>query len=192
MQRQDNSQDKSIEDSSRFLATTLHEIRTPIQTIIGSVELLNETQLDREQKEYIRQIQFSSEALLSLANNILDFSKISNKDFQLEDTPYNLVKTIEKTTDLISIEAFNKGLEIVTDIDSIISEYVMGDQIRVQQILLNIIKNAVKFTQKGYIYINVTLDNDYLLFKVTDSGNGVPEAAQKNLFEAYYLSLIHI
>ena len=186
MQRQDNTQDKSIEDSSRFLATTLHEIRTPIQTIIGSVELLNETQLDREQKEYIRQIQFSSEALLSLANNILDFSKISNKDFQLEDTPYNLVKTIEKTTDLISIEAFNKGLEIVTDIDSIISEYVMGDQIRVQQILLNIIKNAVKFTQKGYIYINVTLDNDYLLFKVTDSGIGVPEAAQKNLFEAYY------
>lgn len=186
MQSQDNSRDKSIEDSSRFLATTLHEIRTPIQTIIGSVELLNETQLDREQKEYIRQIQFSSEALLSLANNILDFSKISNKDFQLEDTPYNLVKTIEKTTDLISIEAFNKGLEIVTDIDSKISEYVMGDQIRVQQILLNIIKNAVKFTQKGYIYINVTLDNDYLLFKVTDTGIGVPEAAQKNLFEAYY------
>lgn len=186
MQNQDKSHDRSIEDSSRFLATTLHEIRTPIQTIIGSVELLNDTRLDREQKEYIRQIQFSSEALLSLANNILDFSKISNKDFQLEDTPYNLIRTIEKTTDLLSIEAFNKGLEIVTDIDPEISEYVMGDPVRVQQILINIIKNAVKFTQKGYIYISVNLEGEYLLFKVTDTGIGVSEDAQKNLFEAYY------
>lgn len=178
--------DKTIDDSSRFLATTLHEIRTPIQTIIGSVELLNSTQLDREQKEYLRQIQFSSEALLSLANNILDFSKVNNKDFKLEDTPFNIISTVEKTTDLVSLEAFNKGLEIVTDIDSSICEYIMGDQIRVQQILLNIIKNAVKFTQKGYINISVSIEGKYLLFKVIDTGIGVSEEAQKNLFEAYY------
>lgn len=149
MQNQDNNLN-SVQNSSRFLATTLHEIRTPIQTIIGSVELLNETRLDREQKEYIRQIQFSSEALLSLANNILDYTKINNNDFKLEDTPFNLIEVIDKTTDLISIEAFNKGLEIVTDISSSVSEFIMGDPIRVQQILLNIVKNAVKFTSKGY------------------------------------------
>lgn len=179
-------QNNSIQSSSRFLATTLHEIRTPIQTIIGSVELLNATKLDHEQKEYIRQIQFSSEALLSLANNILDYSKISSKDFKLEDTPFNVVKLVEKTTDLISIEAFNKGLEIVTDIESSIKEYIMGDQIRVQQILLNIIKNAVKFTAKGYIYVTVTREKDDIVFKVTDSGIGVPKDSQEKLFEAYY------
>lgn len=178
--------DNSLQSASRFVATTLHEIRTPIQTIIGSLELLNETQLDREQKEYIRQISFSAEALLSLANNILDYSKMSTNEFKLEDTPFDLVDVVEKTTDLISIEAFNKGLELVTDIDIKISETIMGDQIRLQQILLNIIKNAVKFTSKGYIYVTVSLDNDYLIFKIIDSGIGVPKEAQKKLFDAYY------
>lgn len=185
MQNQDNNLN-SVQNSSRFLATTLHEIRTPIQTIIGSVELLNETRLDREQKEYIRQIQFSSEALLSLANNILDYTKINNNDFKLEDTPFNLIEVIDKTTDLISIEAFNKGLEIVTDISSSVSEFIMGDPIRVQQILLNIVKNAVKFTSKGYIVVSVSIDGNDLLFKVTDSGIGVSKEAQKNIFKAYY------
>lgn len=179
--------EKDIQNSSRFLATTLHEIRTPIQTIIGTLELLNDTKLDHEQKEYIRQIQFSADSLLSLANDILDYSKISKKDFKLENAPYNLVKTVEKTTDLVSIEAFNKGLEIVTDIDLKINEYVMGDQVRISQILLNMIKNAVKFTPKGYIYITVSLDEDNMLFfKVIDTGIGVPKESQKKLFNAYY------
>lgn len=178
--------DNSVQSASRFVATTLHEIRTPIQTIIGSLELLNETHLDREQKEYIRQISFSAEALLSLANNILDYSKMSTNEFKLEDTPFDLVDVVEKTTDLISIEAFNKGLELVTDIDIKISETIMGDQIRLQQILLNIIKNAVKFTSKGYVYVTVSLDKDYLIFKIIDSGIGVPKEAQSKLFDAYY------
>lgn len=178
--------DNSVQSASRFVATTLHEIRTPIQTIIGSLELLNETHLDREQKEYIRQISFSAEALLSLANNILDYSKMSTNEFKLEDTPFDLVDVVEKTTDLISIEAFNKGLELVTDIDIKISETIMGDQIRLQQILLNIIKNAVKFTSKGYVYVTVSLDKDFLIFKIIDSGIGVPKEAQSKLFDAYY------
>lgn len=180
------NQSNDVQNSARFLATTLHEIRTPIQTIIGSAELLNTTPLDREQKEYIHQIQFSAEVLLSLANDILDYSKISDENFKLENTPFNIVNLVEKTTDIVSIEAFNKGLEIVTDIDTSINESIMGDQIRVQQILLNMIKNAVKFTAKGYIFINVTLDNDFLLFKVIDSGIGVSEQAKEHLFQAYY------
>ena len=180
------NQNKSTQNSARFLATTLHEIRTPIQTIIGSAELLNTTKLDREQKEYIHQIQFSAEVLLSLANDILDYSKISDKNFKLENTPFNIVNLVEKTTDIVSIEAFNKGLEIVTDVDTTISESIMGDQVRVQQVLLNMIKNAVKFTSKGYIYITVKLDGDFLLFKVIDSGIGISKEAKGNLFEAYY------
>lgn len=180
------NQNKSTQNSARFLATTLHEIRTPIQTIIGSAELLNTTKLDREQKEYIHQIQFSAEVLLSLANDILDYSKISDKNFKLENTPFNIVNLVEKTTDIVSIEAFNKGLEIVTDVDTAICESIMGDQVRVQQVLLNMIKNAVKFTSKGYIYITVKLDGDFLLFKVIDSGIGISKEAKGNLFEAYY------
>ena len=180
------NQNKSTQNSARFLATTLHEIRTPIQTIIGSAELLNTTKLDREQKEYIHQIQFSAEVLLSLANDILDYSKISDKNFKLENTPFNIVNLVEKTTDIVSIEAFNKGLEIVTDVDTAISESIMGDQVRVQQVLLNMIKNAVKFTSKGYIYITVKLDGDFLLFKVIDSRIGISKEAKGNLFEAYY------
>lgn len=180
------NQNKSTQNSARFLATTLHEIRTPIQTIIGSAELLNTTKLDREQKEYIHQIQFSAEVLLSLANDILDYSKISDKNFKLENTPFNIVNLVEKTTDIVSIEAFNKGLEIVTDVDTAINESIMGDQVRVQQVLLNMIKNAVKFTSKGYIYITVKLDGDFLLFKVIDSGIGISKEAKGNLFEAYY------
>ena len=176
------NQNKSTQNSARFLATTLHEIRTPIQTIIGSAELLNTTKLDREQKEYIHQIQFSAEVLLSLANDILDYSKISDKNFKLENTPFNIVNLVEKTTDIVSIEAFNKGLEIVTDVDTAISESIMGDQVRVQQVLLNMIKNAVKFTSKGYIYITVKLDGDFLLFKVIDSGIGISKEAKGNLF----------
>lgn len=180
------NQNKSTQNSAKFLATTLHEIRTPIQTIIGSAELLNTTKLDREQKEYIHQIQFSAEVLLSLANDILDYSKISDKNFKLENTPFNIVNLVEKTTDIVSIEAFNKGLEIVTDVDTAICESIMGDQVRVQQVLLNMIKNAVKFTSKGYIYITVKLDGDFLLFKVIDSGIGISKEAKGNLFEAYY------
>lgn len=176
----------NILESVNFLATLLHEIRTPIQTIIGSSELLNNTELNQEQKEYIRQIQFSADALLSLANNILDYSKVNNKDFTLENAPFDLVDLVESTTDLICIEAFNKGLEIVTDIDIATGELVMGDQTRIQQVLMNIIKNAVKFTPQGYIYVSVTISNNNLLFKIHDTGIGVPKEAQEKLFKAYY------
>lgn len=176
----------NILESVNFLATLLHEIRTPIQTIIGSSELLNNTELNQEQKEYIRQIQFSADALLSLANNILDYSKVNNKDFTLENAPFDLVDLVESTTDLICIEAFNKGLEIVTDIDIATGELVMGDQTRIQQVLMNIIKNAVKFTPQGYIYVSVTISNNNLLFKIHDTGIGVPKESQEKLFKAYY------
>lgn len=180
------NQDKSVLASVKFLATTLHEIRTPIQTIVGSVELLNSTNLDPEQKEYIRQIQFSAEALLSLANNILDYSKISNKDFHLENAPFDIIQLVESTTDLVSLEAFNKGLEIVTNIDNSVCDMIMGDSVRVQQILLNIIKNAVKFTATGFVFVKVYAEDDFLVFKIIDTGIGVPKESQAKLFDPYY------
>lgn len=173
---------------SRFLASTLHEIRTPIQTIIGTLELLGDTVLDKEQYEYVRQIQFSADVLLTLANDVLDFSKLQSGKFNIESIPYNVMEITEHVVDLISIEAHNRGLEIVTDIDYGLPQFVMGDPTRTQQILLNLIKNAVKFTSTGYIRIILNHDkkNNMLLFQVQDSGIGIPEEKQKQIFSDFY------
>lgn len=176
-----------IDDASRFLAGTLHEIRTPIQTIVSTIELIQDTRLDKEQMEYIRQIQFSAEVLLDLANNILDYTKIRSKEFKLENIPFDISNVTEQVVDLISIEAFNKGLEIVTDIHPSVPAMVTGDPVRVQQIMLNLIKNAVKFTNEGYIHVVLAYsDDDGIYFKVTDSGIGITPEKQKRLFSEYY------
>lgn len=163
---------KEAQDSSRetarnlFLANITHELRTPIQTIIGTMELLGETQLDSEQNEYVRQVRFSADVLLSLVNDFLDFSKLESGKFRLEYIPYNPLQLVEQTVDLLAIEAYNKKIEIITDIDYSLPEKIIGDPTRVQQILLNLIKNAVKFTPSGYVQISVKADkakkNNYL------------------------------
>lgn len=155
----------SLDEASRYLASTLHEIRTPIQTIIGNVELLQETNMDSEQREYIRQIQFSADVLLDLANNILDFTKIRSQEFKLESVPFNIVELTEQVVDLINIEAFNRGLEIITDIDFSVPSIITGDPVRIQQIILNLLKNAVKFTNKGFVHIELKKQDNFLLLK---------------------------
>lgn len=176
----------SIDASSRFLASTLHEIRTPIQTIIGTIELLGDTPLDKEQTEYVRQIEFSANVLLQLANDILDFTKIRSNEFKLECIPYDVGSLTEQVIDLISIEAFNRGLEIITDIDYSIPSEVMGDPTRVQQIILNLVKNAVKFTAKGYVLVRLTRQKNKMLFEIIDSGIGITEEKQKMIFTDFY------
>ncbi|WP_406033140.1 response regulator [Treponema saccharophilum] len=181
-----SSRNDGINYASRFLANTLHEIRTPIQTIIGTIELIQETSLDKEQTEYIRQIQFSAEVLLDLANNILDFSKLRSNEFKLETIPFDIAMVTEQVVNLVSIESFNKGVEIVTDIDESVPSLVMGDTVRVQQIMLNIVKNAVKFTNNGYIHIELSYQSGTICFRVTDSGIGISEEKKKKLFTDYF------
>ena len=123
-----------------FLANAVHEIRTPVQTIIGTLDLLSDTQMNTEQTEYVRQIRFGAEVLLALVNDILDFSKIKSHKILLENVPYDIKDLVENVVHLISIEAFNKKLEIVTDIDYSLPEMIMGDPTRVQQILINLLK----------------------------------------------------
>ncbi|MBP5157563.1 MAG: response regulator [Treponema sp.] len=178
--------DDSIEASSRFLASTLHEVRTPIQTIISTTELLDDTALDKEQTEYVRQIEFSANVLLQLANDVLDFTKIRSKEFKLESIPFDITELTEHVVDLISIDAFSKGLEVITDIDYSMQRNIMGDPTRVQQILLNLVKNAVKFTAKGYIYVKLSIQNNNLFFQVVDSGIGVSTKNQKLIFKDFF------
>ena len=135
-------EENSIDIGSRFLASTLHEVRTPVQTIISTIELLEDTKLDKEQSEYVRQIEFGANVLLQLANDVLDYTKIRSGDFKLENIPFDVVELAEHVVDLVSIEAFNKGLEIITDIDSNFPKIITGDPSRIQQIILNRCRKA--------------------------------------------------
>ena len=170
-----------------FIANAVHEIRTPVQTVIGTLDLLSDTRLNKEQIEYVRQIRYGADVLLALVNDILDFSKLKSHKLLIENIPYNVKTLTENVAHLIGIEAYNKEIEVVTDIDySNIPDTVSGDPTRIQQILLNLLKNAVKFTNCGYIHLELTRRNEDLLFQVTDSGIGVSEDKMNSLFKSYY------
>lgn len=170
-----------------FIANAVHEIRTPVQTVIGTLDLLSDTRLNKEQIEYVRQIRYGADVLLALVNDILDFSKLKSHKLLIENIPYNVKTLTENVAHLIGIEAYNKEIEVVTDIDySNIPDTASGDPTRIQQILLNLLKNAVKFTNCGYIHLELTRQNENLLFQVTDSGIGVSEDKMDSLFKSYY------
>ena len=182
-----NSENVNFSDTTRFLANALHEIRTPIQTIIGAAELIKGTKLDKEQKEYIRQIMFSAEGLLDLANNILDLAKMNQSDFQIENIPFDIAIVTEHLVDSESVKAFNRGVELVLDISSSVPAMVTGDSMRVRQIMLNLINNAVKFTNEGFVHVELDYSkSEGIRFTVTDSGIGISEEKQKKLFTDYF------
>ena len=169
-----------------FFSNAVHEIRTPVQTIIGTLDLLSDTPLTPEQTEYVRQIRFGSSVLLNLVNDLLDYSKIKSEKIQIENIPFDIKTLVENVVHIISIECFNKKLEVVTDIDYSIPNMVMGDPNRIQQVLINLLKNAVKFTEEGYIHIELSVQDKKLLFQVTDSGIGVKEEKREQIFETFF------
>ena len=139
----------SVISGSRFLASTLHEIRTPLQTIVSTTELLQDTPLNKEQREYVRQIEFSSDVLLQLANDVLDFAKLSAGEMTMENIPFDISDLVEHVVDLIAMEAFEKGLEIATDIDPYIPKMIMGDPTRMQQVILNLKRATFSSPSRG-------------------------------------------
>ncbi|MCQ2982818.1 MAG: response regulator [Treponemataceae bacterium] len=171
-----------------FFANAVHELRTPIQTIIGTLELMDETTLNPEQAEYVRQVGVSADILLSLVNDLLDFSKIQSGKFKVEKIGMNPVVVAETTVDLMSIEAHNRGLEIFTDIDYSLSTSVWGDPTRIQQVILNLVKNAVKFTSSGYVCVRLTRvpeKENRMRFEVLDSGIGVADDKKDAIFKDF-------
>ena len=182
--------EQATQAKSSFLATMSHEIRTPLNGVIGMGKLLNQTALSPKQQDYVDSILLSGEALLSVINDILDYSKIESAKMELEYKPFALKRCIEETFDLMASKAIEKKLSLRYSVAKGTPSYIYGDLTRLRQVLMNLVSNAIKFTQQGGITIHVSKMREEgkhveLLFEVQDTGLGIPADRIARLFQSF-------
>ena len=175
---------------SEFLASMSHEIRTPMNAIIGMADLLWETTLTSEQRKYLRIFRRAGASLLSLINDILDLSKVESGRLDLDTIDFDLSELIDKASEMLALRANEKGLELVSHLAPDVPCHLIGDPNRLYQILLNLLGNAIKFTEMGSVVMTVTNDPDcqeagVIRFSITDTGIGVPPDKLKTIFDTF-------